>query len=171
MNEAAHDRIRPVTIVLIVAAVLTAMLGIAVVVAFLSRPDPITLTITAPAGEVVLCDLLIDGRPETRRDTAPVTYEFQARQVEFAVIPESVAVGDVKIEISAGGGKGSSGGAGARGTASVGAVGGGVSIGNMSPQHVGNMRTSRVEAADGSEAIQDEDAVPEEEPAASSGSL
>lgn len=147
MSEATQDRIRPVTIALFGAATLTLLLGIAIAVAYFSRPQPITLRIPDPAGGVVLTDLVIDGRPESRRDTAPVTYQFHAHEVKFAVIAEGVEGGNVRVEVSAGGGTSATGGAGVAGAGFVRAGGGGVTLNNMSPQHVENMRRSRASSS------------------------
>jgi hypothetical protein len=165
MSQESGHPIKPATIALIVTSVLTIVLGIAVAVAFLSQPKTITVTITAPAGGVVLCDLVVDGRPQSRRDTAPVTYSLRANNLEFAVIPETADAGQVSVEFSARGGHGSVSGEGVRGTASVGALGGGVSLGPMSSRHVDTMRFARAKESAESDAAQNDRSVRNAEPA------
>lgn len=169
MSGESEAGIRPVTIALIVAAIITILLGIAVAMAFFRmRSRPITIFISSPPGEVVLCDLVIDGRPESRRDTAPVTYTFHARQLDFAVIPETEDAGNVIVSVNAAPGKGSGSGQGFRGTATVKSGMGSVSLGSMAPQHVENMRASRADIADENDAPREETAPPPADPAASS---
>lgn len=145
MNEETKHRIHPVTIALLVAGVLTLALGIAVGIAYMSRPTPITLEISEPKGSTVLCDLVIDGKPESRRATAPVNYVFEARKVDFAVIPQSADDGYVQVKLTAKFGGGNAMGDGVRGSTHQSGGGGGISIGPMTMPHVENMRKSRVD--------------------------
>jgi len=151
MTQDSEGRMKPFTIVLIVAGVITLLLGVVVGIAILNRPRPITLEVTAPAGEAIVCDLVVDGQPETRGDVAPVRYVFEAREVRFAVIPATAGVGNARVTLSSNQGAGTADGAGIRGNASSGPTGGGITIGGMSREHVENMRAAQAAAREASQ--------------------
>jgi hypothetical protein len=91
----------------------------------------------------VLCDVVVDGKAESYRDTVPVTYRFSARNVRFAVIPETAGGGDVSVSLSSrhGGFDGSA--PGVIGSSQGGILGGSVQFDVMSARHIANMREAR----------------------------
>lgn len=147
MTQKSDGRMKPITLALIILGAITLLLGVVVGVAILNQPRPIMIEITDPVGEPVVCDLVVDGQPETRGGIAPVRYVFEASQVDFAVIPLSAGVGDVRVELSGKYGSGSAAGAGIRGNAHARPGSGGISIGGMTREHVENMRDSRRQEA------------------------
>src|SRR5690606_30123290 len=76
-----------------------------------------------------------------------------AKKVDFAVIPEHPAAGDVHVELSSQHGWTSAAGAGIRGNAEDTAAGSGVSIGGMTKTHVETMRAARTAAGEKNERI------------------
>lgn len=144
MTQESDSRMKPITLVLIIAGVITLLLGVLVGIAIVNQPRPITIEVTAPTGEAVVCDLVVDGQPETRNGVAPVRYVFEeAAHVDFAVIAVTASAGDVRVELTSGGGSGSAKGIGIRGSAYAGPAGSGISIGGMTREHVENMRAAR----------------------------
>lgn len=91
--------IRP-GLLLLIAAALTLLLGLAVGIAYMSRPLPFVVTVTEPPGAVVLCDFVVDGEARSHRDAAPVTYRFMMKSIQYAVIAESADTGDITVDVS-----------------------------------------------------------------------
>lgn len=80
----------PTRIVILLALVTLALLS-AFLIAFLSRPSSVTLEISAPMGEKVICHVVVDGRAEAHEDTVPVSYQFRAYEFTYAVIAADAA--------------------------------------------------------------------------------
>jgi hypothetical protein len=62
------------------------LLGGAMFVAWLAALRTVTLEITEPAGKTVVCHMVVDGRPESRRGVAPLTLRFEAKELRYAVV-------------------------------------------------------------------------------------
>jgi hypothetical protein len=140
--EVAHNRGRLLTVILLVAAALTVILGIVVVVAFISKPQPVTMEITEPIGEVVICHLVIDGEPDFRHGTAPVIFDVEGGQIEFALIPVSADAGELHLKITSTHAQGSTVGDGIRGTITSRFGGSGMNLGALPPAHIASMRAA-----------------------------
>lgn len=101
MNEQAESRswITP-TRVVTALTVCVLLLGGAVGIIWLSRPSVITLTVSEPVGKTVVCHFVVDGRPESREGTVPVTYRFPANEVRYAVIPlDPAPPSDISVNV------------------------------------------------------------------------
>lgn len=143
--ERTHNLGRLLTVILLVTAALTILLATLVAVAWLYKPKPITMEITGPAGEEVICHLVIDGRADVRRGIAPVTFSIVGEQIEFAVIPVSANAGKLRLKITSSHAQGSTVGDGLRGTISNRGVAGGMTLGALPPAHIDSMRAAVVQ--------------------------
>ncbi len=68
-----------------------ALLAGAVFFAWAAGPRTITLEVTQPAGQTVVCHFVVDGKAESHEDTAPVTYHFEAHELRYAIIPRDAS--------------------------------------------------------------------------------
>jgi hypothetical protein len=141
-TEVAHNRGRWLTVMLLIAAALTVILGIVVAVAWFAKPEPITMEITEPVGELVICHLVIDGEPDVRHGTAPVIFTMEGGQIEFALIPVSADAGELRLKITSSHAQGSTIGDGIRGTIFSRFGGSGINLGALPPAHIASMRAA-----------------------------
>ncbi len=72
-------------------ALCVALLAGAVFFAWAAGPRTITLEVTQPAGQTVVCHFVVDGKAESYEDTAPVTYHFEAHELRYAIIPRDAS--------------------------------------------------------------------------------
>lgn len=121
-----------------------ALLAAAVFFAWSSGPRTITLDVTQPAGQTVVCHFVVDGKPESHEDTAPVTYHFEAHQLRYAIIArDSSPPADVTVTIHDRSGTGGvSTAPGVTGAFTANWWGTVSHIGSMTPTHVATMRKS-----------------------------
>ncbi|MGE0377663.1 MAG: hypothetical protein AB7I48_25250 [Planctomycetaceae bacterium] len=129
-------------------AVCVLVLTGAVMLAWLGSPRTITLEITAPVGKTVVCHLVVDGKPKSREDVAPVTYQFEAKELRYAVIcRDPLPPGEVNVRVHDRAGTGGSvSGAGVTGRYYSGWRGTSFQTGAMTGTHVKTMRAAVVEA-------------------------
>lgn len=85
-NRAQKTSLLTPTRVVTAVGLCVGVLGGVVFVAWLSAPRRVTLEITQPVGKTVVCHVVVDGRPESHRAVAPVTFRFAAKELRYAVV-------------------------------------------------------------------------------------
>ena len=143
-NSAQKTSLSPPTLMLAALGLSVVLLGGGAFVAWLSAPRSVTLEITQPVGKTVVCHLVVDGRAESHEAVAPVTYQFEANELHYAVVClDGSAPADVTVLLRDQSGT-SSGttSAGIRGSYSANWWGSQSRMEPMTPTHVATMRSS-----------------------------
>jgi hypothetical protein len=144
-NEAAQQSslLTPTRIVAAIAFGVV-VLGVAVFMAWLAAPQTVTLEIAQPAGKTVVCHAVVDGKAESYRAVAPVTYRFEAREFRYAVVGlDASPPADVTVLVRDPSGTGGvRTDAGVKGTYRAAWWGTQAQFEAMTPTHVAKMRSS-----------------------------
>ena len=132
------------TRILTALGLFVAVLGGAVFVAWLAAPRTVTLEITQPVGKTVVCHVVVDGRPESHRAVAPVTFRFAAKELRYAVVClDASPPADVTVLVRDRAGTGGvRTGAGVKGSYRAAWWGTHAQFEAMTPTHVATMRSS-----------------------------
>jgi len=78
------------TVTWVLAGLLLLVLGAGVAV-LLMKPSALDLEIVGPPGTSFVGEITVDGVSQTVRGTAPMTYYFPGRRIEYVIIPEKDA--------------------------------------------------------------------------------
>ncbi len=129
-------------------AVLVALLAVAVFVQWRANSSVMTIDVDQPVGATVFCRFVVDGRPELRTCVVPVTYEFPAAHLTYAIIGEDVSVSNVRVLFRhSHGAAGSAIGDGVQGECRGGGFASAMMIGGMSAGDVASMRSAMLAEA------------------------
>ncbi len=124
-------------------ALLVLAIALAVFVRWRVLSSLMTIEIDQPVGATVVSHFVVDGRPESRTDTVPVTYEFQASHLTYAIIGEDPSTGSIRVRFQhSQGAAGSATGDGVKGECQGGGFTTVMSMGGMSSHDAGIMRAA-----------------------------
>ncbi|MCA9076177.1 MAG: hypothetical protein KDA93_14200 [Planctomycetaceae bacterium] len=162
--DAERSRLLTPSRLLAALMLFTLLFGLAFLTVFLSSPSTITLDISAPVGETVVCHVVVDGRAEVHEGVVPVTYHFKAHELTYAVVGVDPTTDDLTVSATDQSGSGGSvNAAGVKGTYKTQWWGSKWSHGRMTESHVTNMRRSAAheqEGPEGNEADEAQNASP-----------
>jgi len=142
-NPPRRSLLTPTRVVMVLAWIVALLCG-AVFAVWLTSPWTVTLEIVEPVGKKVVCHLVVEGQPESRAGIAPVTYRFEANEVQYAVIClDPTPPSDVSVSVHDGIATwGPLTGEGVKGSLSAGWWGYQQRFEIMTPAHVATMRKS-----------------------------
>ncbi len=69
---------------IVVLALLGLLLATGLIVTWLSRPGKVTFSVLQPAGQTVLCHLVVDGQAHEIEDVVPFWHHYEATELRFA---------------------------------------------------------------------------------------
>jgi hypothetical protein len=77
---------KPVTWVLAGLLLLVLAAGVAVL---LRKPSALDLEVVGPSGTAFVGEITVDGTPQSISGTAPMTFFYPGRRIEYVIIPET----------------------------------------------------------------------------------